>query len=628
LNKISFKIKILFYIVSIIISLKIFIFESKYNKKGIILKTIETISFFGTNNEYSFQKSLKLLGMNDYTGLDQLIASGNGKDFIIFSLESFEATFLTEKFSELTPFIQKLKNDWFYYNMNQNIGSNWTSGSLYTMFTGIPSFFATKHNSIFQSGYKKEIVGIPDIFKHVGFNLSFISKDAKFSGTRSMLGTFGFDKVIDGHELNNGFDKDIFDRVKSEITINKMKGKNFGIIISTLDTHGPNGIIDERFINKFNNLEGLEYSVAVLNYLIEDFYLYMEENNFIDNTTIIFLSDHLYMVQPEILKGINERNLIYLSNSKIKLKNFDLSSIYQVHMPQMILSSCGIEHNIKFFSDYFTNITDKKIIENQSLITSLNLSAFKLADYNYSKKNDTGQQFRMDSNLLIAHAGGEIDGYVYTNSLEALNESYEEGFRLFELDIKKTSDNKYVAVHDWDDWRDLVNYKNDLPPDYSTFMKNKISNIFTPMGIESINNWFGENTDAILITDKVSGPSEFIRKYKFTDRLIMELFNEDSILVATNLGIDVLLSENVLYGINYDINQIKKLNVNKIAVSHFFADQNIDFLQKLDKNGIITFVYGINDYFIGGTVIYNEKHFIMNNAYGFQIGLYADKYPL
>ena len=183
-----------FYLVSIIF----FSFEGKYDNKGLLLKTIETISFFTTNNNSSFQKSLDEIGINNYVGLDSISAVGNNKDIIIISLESFEAAYLTENFSHLTPFLNRLKNEWYYYDMKQNIGSNWTSGSLYTMFTGIPSFFGRIHNSIFQTAYKKEIVGLPDILKKLNYDLTFITKDVKFSGTRSLLGCFGFDRVIDG----------------------------------------------------------------------------------------------------------------------------------------------------------------------------------------------------------------------------------------------------------------------------------------------------------------------------------------------------------------------------------------------------------------------------------------------
>ena len=46
-------------------------------------------------------------------------------------------------------------------------------------------------------------------------------------------------------------------------------------------------------------------------------------------------------------------------------------------------------------------------------------------------------------------------GYKYLNVLEALDENYSKGFRLFELDLLLTSDNYIVAAHDWKNWRKL-----------------------------------------------------------------------------------------------------------------------------------------------------------------------------
>ncbi len=50
---------------------------------------------------------------------------------------------------------------------------------------------------------------------------------------------------------------------------------------------------------------------------------------------------------------------------------------------------------------------------------------------------------------LIAHAGGVIDGYLGTNSLEALKESARLGYSIIEVDIMTTSDGKFVLNHDW-----------------------------------------------------------------------------------------------------------------------------------------------------------------------------------
>lgn len=58
-----------------------------------------------------------------------------------------------------------------------------------------------------------------------------------------------------------------------------------------------------------------------------------------------------------------------------------------------------------------------------------------------------------NNDKLIAHAGGSINGITRTNSLEVLNHNDQLGFKIFELDILKTSDNVYVAAHDWESWK-------------------------------------------------------------------------------------------------------------------------------------------------------------------------------
>ena len=49
----------------------------------------------------------------------------------------------------------------------------------------------------------------------------------------------------------------------------------------------------------------------------------------------------------------------------------------------------------------------------------------------------------------MAHALGGINGQAYTNSKEAIENSYKKGMKLFEVDIKLTSDEKLVCVHGW-----------------------------------------------------------------------------------------------------------------------------------------------------------------------------------
>jgi glycerophosphoryl diester phosphodiesterase len=51
---------------------------------------------------------------------------------------------------------------------------------------------------------------------------------------------------------------------------------------------------------------------------------------------------------------------------------------------------------------------------------------------------------------LIAHALGGIDGHTYTNSLEAFQLNYANGFRLFEVDLLFLADQGIAAFHSLD----------------------------------------------------------------------------------------------------------------------------------------------------------------------------------
>lgn len=52
------------------------------------------------------------------------------------------------------------------------------------------------------------------------------------------------------------------------------------------------------------------------------------------------------------------------------------------------------------------------------------------------------------TNGCIAHALGEVDGTWYTNSRDAFERSYAEGFRVFEVDLVLLADGTAVAAHD------------------------------------------------------------------------------------------------------------------------------------------------------------------------------------
>lgn len=103
---------------------------------------------------------------------------------------------------------------------------------------------------------------------------------------------------------------------------------------------------------------------------------------------------------------------------------------------------------------------------------------------------------------LIAHAGGEIYGIRLTNSLQALDNSYKQGFRFFEVDISKTSDGVPVLVHDWGNvnWFRNVKYSTE-PAAYKKFKSSKTILGLKLMDLDMLSDWLYKHKDAHVITD-------------------------------------------------------------------------------------------------------------------------------
>ncbi|MCB9446810.1 MAG: sulfatase-like hydrolase/transferase [Flavobacteriales bacterium] len=227
-----------------------------------------------------------------------------------------------------------------------------------------------------------------------------------------------------------------------------------------------------------------------------------------------------------------------------------------------------------------------------------------------------------DKERFIAHAGGMIDGHRYTNSLEALDKSYGAGFRLFELDIRQTSDGVFVAAHDWGGWRKITGYKGDLPPDHATFMSFPIYGQYHPLDMQAINAWFRQHPDAVLVTDKVNDPVAFAAQFTDRKRLMMELFSVDAVKQGIHTGIRaVLVTEEVLYALPGDhITALKNLHATHVAVSRITAAADPDLFRALQQAGIKTYVYHLNQ-IPGKDEGYVVRH-ELDNVYG----MYADEW--
>ena len=205
------------------------------------------------------------------------------------------------------------------------------------------------------------------------------------------------------------------------------------------------------------------------------------------------------------------------------------------------------KNHYRFKVDKETTFLSKDFVDKESLETLTNgqlSNKFGFVHYTKAKKKD----WLKDSPRLIAHAGGTIRekeyNTFYTNSLEALQQNYSLGHRLFEMDFYLTSDKKLAAVHDWHQFgnKDNVALSSDEWKKFKAYGSPETPSRFTTMLIGDVLDQMVINSDMVLITDTKSMeiPKEDMitqfqeivseakkRDKELLDRVIPQVYNQE-----------------------------------------------------------------------------------------------------
>ena len=139
-------------------------------------------------------------------------------------------------------------------------------------------------------------------------------------------------------------------------------------------------------------------------------------------------------------------------------------------------------------------------------------------------------QERCAERELIAHACGEIDGYIYTNSLEALQRAATNGYRYIEADLLFTSDSVLVAAHSWEEFNCMTGnaHRGDSAMMLKEFLAQRIHGRYTPLTASMLNEYFMNDTSLFLVTDKVSDPLLLAGNFPaLKQRMVVEAFSYD-----------------------------------------------------------------------------------------------------
>jgi glycerophosphoryl diester phosphodiesterase len=103
----------------------------------------------------------------------------------------------------------------------------------------------------------------------------------------------------------------------------------------------------------------------------------------------------------------------------------------------------------------------------------------------------------------VAHAGGGLDGRMYTNSYQALDANLALGFVYFEIDFVFTADSELVCLHDWEDnFERTFGFRVESPLSLEEFEALAAGNeSFTNCTLDGLAAWLRDNPRARIVTD-------------------------------------------------------------------------------------------------------------------------------
>lgn len=211
------------------------------------------------------------------------------------------------------------------------------------------------------------------------------------------------------------------------------------------------------------------------------------------------------------------------------------------------------------------------------------------------------QQIDMEEHPeLIAHAGGAIYGYRLSNSLEAINNAYDVGFRYLELDFEMTSDGYVVLIHDWESMssrmlfsegqRSLEEFKNS-----DTFMD------LTVLTLDDLLNWLKKHPDVSVITDVKSEDNlkvlSSIRDVsgELIERFIPQIYEYKEYDSVLQMGYERIIL--TLYRMNPDTEELRNFVMAHDIWAVTMSDARItdELLTAITSTGTAVYCHAVND---------------------------------
>lgn len=203
---------------------------------------------------------------------------------------------------------------------------------------------------------------------------------------------------------------------------------------------------------------------------------------------------------------------------------------------------------------------------------------------------------------LIAHAGGAVYGYKLTNSLEALDNSYANGFRIFELDFERTADDKYVLLHDWDSMAERMFFRREVLS-YDEFHSSQTFAELTLLDLDMLLDWLQAHENCYIVTDAKCGnelflPYLYAHAGELAESFIPQAYSFEGYQSAIALGFEKVIL--TLYKSGYSEDEIfafaKENHPYAITIPKESLTETL--ITTLTELGIRTYAHTVNELYV------------------------------
>ena len=217
------------------------------------------------------------------------------------------------------------------------------------------------------------------------------------------------------------------------------------------------------------------------------------------------------------------------------------------------------------------------------------------------------REFKIDNKIIsekmVAHAGGSIKGLKYTNSLEALNQNYESGFRFFEMDLNLTSDDQLIMLHDWNSGvAGLFNTSEGIRT-LEEFKDLEMVEGLTQMTFSEVHEWMLGYEDTYLILDTKDDFKSIVLQLaqKYPDlklRIIISINRFKEYKTAVKLGFQNIIFSLYVpeYGLTYGDENVLRFvrNTDLIAITLPIHRTEPEFIEKLKEKGVFVYAFTVD----------------------------------